>query len=310
MTLDLHSIRTSHPLPGVVAATSKLVRRGDEYVCCCPLHNERTPSFTIFDGGHRWHCFGCGAGGDVLDFVQQLHGVGLVEAAERLTGGNLPSVDVRPLPSARPDDGRNIELARSMWCAASSPQGTLADVYLRHRAVTLPLPDCLRFARLRHPDTCRDHPVALFLVTGGDNIPCGVQRIYLADDGKGKLSGVGAAKLSLGRLSGGAIRLTPAAKVLALAEGPETALSFMQIEGLATWATCGATNLPRVELPSGITDIVIAADRGSAGQRAASQAITNYGGQGKRVRVVLPMPDFDDFNDELQAKEADDDATF
>jgi DNA primase len=44
----------------------------------CPFHDDQTPSFSVYqgrDGRQRWHCFGCGAGGDVVDFVQKLHRV-------------------------------------------------------------------------------------------------------------------------------------------------------------------------------------------------------------------------------------------
>src|SRR5665213_4123092 len=96
--LDLDALRSSHPLPAIVGASIKLHRAGNEWKACCPFHADRSPSFTIFDGGVRFHCFGCGAGGDVLDYVQRLHNVNLPEAAAMLQGERLPVVDHRPLP--------------------------------------------------------------------------------------------------------------------------------------------------------------------------------------------------------------------
>lgn len=298
MRLDIQALRAAHPLPHVVGAVVKLTRRGSEYKACCPLHADKTPSFTIFDGGQRFHCFGCGASGDVLDFVGQLHGVGLVDAARMLAGGALPVVPVAALP-APVDDVAKIAAARSIWRNAAPAAGTAVETYLRGRSISLPLPDCVRFARLKHPDTGLLHPCAVFGVVGVDDTVTGVQRVFLADDGGGKLQGVDA-KLSLGKIGGGAIRLTPAASMLALAEGPETGLSFLQLEGSATWVACGATNLSRVVLPDCVSDVIVAGDRGAAGERANREAARTYTEQGRQVRIVLPQPPHGDFNDELQ----------
>src|SRR5690606_40466026 len=95
--LDIDAIRRDYPLPSVAGAVVKLRPAGHEFKACCPFHEERTPSFTIFDTGRRFHCFGCGAAGDVLDFVQHLHNVSLREAASMLAGDALPMIDVVPL---------------------------------------------------------------------------------------------------------------------------------------------------------------------------------------------------------------------
>lgn len=52
----------------------------------CPFHDERTPSFHVRPPVGLWHCFGCGEGGDVISFVQKLHGMGFAEAVEHLAG--------------------------------------------------------------------------------------------------------------------------------------------------------------------------------------------------------------------------------
>ncbi|CAA2140402.1 CHC2 zinc finger domain-containing protein [Hyphomicrobium sp. ghe19] len=66
-----------------------LVKDGDEWVAPCPFHEEDTPSFTIFHGRdrvQRMHCFGCGAKGDVLDFVRHIKRVDLPGAIRILKG--------------------------------------------------------------------------------------------------------------------------------------------------------------------------------------------------------------------------------
>ena len=51
---------------------------------CCPFHAEKTGSMKIYPGNKGWHCFGCGKGGDVLDFVRELFGLTLPGAIERI----------------------------------------------------------------------------------------------------------------------------------------------------------------------------------------------------------------------------------
>lgn len=52
----------------------------------CPLHQERTPSFTIFTDTNTFYCFGCGVQGDSITFYQKLYGVSFVDAVRQLTG--------------------------------------------------------------------------------------------------------------------------------------------------------------------------------------------------------------------------------
>ncbi|MFB9376253.1 DNA primase [Kineococcus gynurae] len=75
----------------------------------CPFHDERTPSFSVRPALGRWHCFGCGERGDVIDFVQRLDGLGFADAVERLAaraGMQLRYVDDGGRPGQRPDPGR------------------------------------------------------------------------------------------------------------------------------------------------------------------------------------------------------------
>ncbi len=50
---------------------------------CCPFHNERHPSFKVYED--HYHCFGCGEHGDHIDFVQKLYGLSNIEAAKRIS---------------------------------------------------------------------------------------------------------------------------------------------------------------------------------------------------------------------------------
>jgi DNA primase len=52
----------------------------------CPFHDEKTPSFTVTPARQYWYCFGCGRGGDVISFLQEIEGLAFAEAVERLAG--------------------------------------------------------------------------------------------------------------------------------------------------------------------------------------------------------------------------------
>lgn len=297
--LDLDTIRRDHPLPGVVGANIKLIRAGNELKACCPFHAERTPSFTIFAGGLRFHCFGCGASGDVIDFVQRLHGVRLRDAANMLSGGSLPVVQVAALPA---DTGRErIDEARAIWRAAQPIGGTLAETYLRTRGLHLPLPPSLRFTRLRYGKSGPEHPVLVACVAGPDDKLCGITRIYLNATGSGKAS-VPKPKLSLGRISGGAVRLAPCARSITVCEGIEDGLAVMQETGRAVWAALGTSNLGAIRFPVRPDEVVIAGDSDDAGRAAARKAADAYAAQGLSARLVFPLPGYKDFNAEVQGR--------
>jgi DNA primase len=74
------------PLAGIVGRRVKLTRRGREHSGLCPFHNEKTPSFTVSEDKGFYHCFGCGAHGDVIGFIMRMEGLSFPEAVERLAG--------------------------------------------------------------------------------------------------------------------------------------------------------------------------------------------------------------------------------
>ena len=86
--VDIAALKSRHPLADTVeAAGVELSGRGRVRQGVCPFHDEVEGSFTVYGDSQRWWCFGCGLGGDVLDFVQRTEGVGLPEAIRRLNAG-------------------------------------------------------------------------------------------------------------------------------------------------------------------------------------------------------------------------------
>ena len=302
--IDIDAIRRATPLPSIVAASVKLTRAGNEYKGCCPFHEDRSPSFTLYqkDARWRWQCFdGCG-GGDEIDFVRRLHGVDWREAAERLAGGNLPSVHVAPIPAAESRADRGDE-ARTIWREGVAATGTPAETYLRSRGLHLPIPASIRFTRLKYGKSGPQYPALAACVASVDNRLAGIQRTYLNAAGTGKAE-VPKPKLSLGRVAGGAIRLAPAARELIVCEGLEDGLTLMQTLGLAVWVAAGASMLPLMQFPVGVQSVAIGGDNDAAGRTAARNAAEVFAARGLNVRCFFPLEGFKDFNAELQGVEA------
>ena len=104
--VDIPALKARHPLAEVVeSAGVKLKGRGRVRQGVCPFHDEAEPSFTVYGDSERWYCFGCGLGGDVLDFIQRIENLTLPEAIRRLdVGGHRPVSETapRPVPTRRP----------------------------------------------------------------------------------------------------------------------------------------------------------------------------------------------------------------
>lgn len=80
----LDELRNRLSLSEVIGRKIKVTRAGREYKACCPFHHEKTPSFTINDDKQFYHCFGCGAHGDVIKFTMEHDNLGFMDAIEVL----------------------------------------------------------------------------------------------------------------------------------------------------------------------------------------------------------------------------------
>ena len=306
MSEFLQAIRQANPLPEIAARLVRLRLSGGELTGCCPFHRDRTPSFTIYDGGKRFKCFGCGAGGDVLDFVSRAYGVELPEAIRLLGAGDLPRAAISrgEFPASNIFRPERVAEARAIWQAAIPAAGTLAETYLRGRAIDPPFPAALRFARLRYGrEGVRPCLVCAVRDPGGE--VTGIQRIWLADDGRGKAA-VPQPKLSLGRVRGGAIRLgaPDGTGRVTVCEGPEDGLSLAAMLGGPIWVAAGATFLPAMQFPPEVRSVLIGADNDPAGRDAADKAARAFAARGLAVRILRPLNGFKDFNDELRGERA------
>ena len=86
---DIQRLRAAVDLPALIAADVPLKRNGKGMVACCPFHDERTPSFHVY--ADHYHCFGCGAHGDVFDWLNHRRKMPLREAVAFLAGTPAPA---------------------------------------------------------------------------------------------------------------------------------------------------------------------------------------------------------------------------
>ncbi len=92
----LDELRARVTLSSVIMRTDKLQRNGREWKACCPFHDEKTPSFTVNDQKGFYHCFGCGAHGDVIRWMTDQRGMPFMDAVKQLAeeaGMELPAPD-------------------------------------------------------------------------------------------------------------------------------------------------------------------------------------------------------------------------
>lgn len=138
----LDEIRARLTLSDVVSRRVKLTQRGREHTGLCPFHNEKSPSFTVSNDKNFYHCFGCGAHGDVIGYLMQAEGVSFPEAVERLAAEAGLDVPVSS-PEEREQAQRRAGLLEVMEAACGyyektlrSPMGKTALAYLRGRGLT------------------------------------------------------------------------------------------------------------------------------------------------------------------------------
>ena len=105
VSVDITALKARHPLGDTVEAAGVRLRgRGRVRQGVCPFHDEAEGSFTVYGDSERFYCFGCGEGGDVLDFIRRVENLSLPEAIARLDGspGLAPRAATRPAGTRRP----------------------------------------------------------------------------------------------------------------------------------------------------------------------------------------------------------------
>ena len=92
----IEEVRMKNDIVDVISQYVKLTRRGSSYFGLCPFHNEKNPSFSVTPSKQMYYCFGCGAGGNVYNFIMEYENYSFGEALSHLAdraGVELPKIE-------------------------------------------------------------------------------------------------------------------------------------------------------------------------------------------------------------------------
>ncbi len=134
-------IRRRTDIVELISAHAALKKAGRYYKGLCPFHQEKTPSFHVDPERGLFHCFGCGEGGDIFDFVMRTANLGFMEAAETLARRSGVQFDVSPQAAERASEReqilRALDAARVHFRAMlAGGSGQKARRYLARRGVS------------------------------------------------------------------------------------------------------------------------------------------------------------------------------
>lgn len=275
-------------LADVLARLEGVRRSAGYYIARCPAHDDRNPSLSICESESGKALLKCFAGCSFEAIRDAL--------------GERPGRQSFGFPASGPhpalDDAKRTEIARRIWRESRPATGTLVEVYMRSRGITIPPPLSLRF----HPSL--KHPTGVFapaMVAGVQNREgriVAIHRTWLKPDGSGKAD-VEPQKAMLGPCAGGAVRFAKPSETIALAEGIETALSALQATGIPTWAALSTSGMRSIQLPAEVQGIILIADGDQPGEAAARAAALRFIREGRKARIARPRTGRD-FNDLLR----------
>ena len=89
----IEEVRMKNDIVDVISGYVRLQRKGSSYFGLCPFHNEKSPSFSVSPSKQMYYCFGCGAGGNVFNFIMEYENFTFIEAVKYLAdraGVKLP----------------------------------------------------------------------------------------------------------------------------------------------------------------------------------------------------------------------------
>jgi len=316
---DVVSIRRANPIEDVAASSGVELRLvGQRLVGCCPFHQDGRPSLAVYPDNDSYFCFGCGAGGDVIDFVGRMHGVGFKEAVAMLLGEPHHQATPRPAKilrltsrhGAEPLTGAEadvIDAAASFYHDALR-QNARALAYLADRGIDHNTARRWRlgFASGGLADHLRRSGLSLAtarrvgLLASDEDTMLG--RIMVPDLSGGKSRWLTGRAVGEGGLRYLNLRLPTPLLGLGLVRGDEVVVT----EGPFDWLTAVQWGLPAVALLgtrasrsaiqalSHFRRMYLALDSDEAGRRAAEQLMSAL--ESRAIPVALP-PGVHDLND-------------
>jgi hypothetical protein len=284
---------TTIPIEDEIARRGIALRRcGVERVGPCPQCGGRD-RFSINIRKQLWNCRGCGRGGDVIDLVRHLDGVGFNEA-RRILGNDSERPIIRPQRPviSREVTDKNMAKALNIW--RETVEGDpLVDAYFASRKLETPSSSDVRFHAACRFGNGRYPCIVCLFRNIHTNAPQAIHRTALNADGT-KLG-----RMTLGPCKGAAIKLTPDEDVeqgLTIGEGLETCLSGMRLGFTPAWCVGSAGGIKNFPVLADIDALSILVDADEAdpktgrraGQDAALECSAQWTAAGREVFRVVP----------------------
>mgnify|MGYP004639128947 CR=1 FL=1 len=140
----IEEVRMKNDIVDVISQYVKLTRRGSSYFGLCPFHNEKTPSFSVTPAKQMYYCFGCGAGGNVYNFVMEYENYSFGEALSHLAeraGVELPKIEYSKEARAKAEKRAtlleiNKKAAQYFYYQLRRDNGKAAHDYLTGRGLS------------------------------------------------------------------------------------------------------------------------------------------------------------------------------
>ena len=138
----IEEVRISNDIVDVVMEYVRLERKGKDYFGLCPFHKEKTPSFSVAPAKQIFYCFGCGTGGNVIQFIMKIENLSYIDSVKfladrariQLPDGDSPEEKEKALIRKRLIE-INTEAARFFFNMLNSSQGEKARWYLKNRNI-------------------------------------------------------------------------------------------------------------------------------------------------------------------------------
>ena len=138
----IQAVKDRADIVEVIGSSIQLKRAGRNHLGLCPFHNEKTPSFNVSADNQFFHCFGCGANGDVISFVQQHENIDFIDSVKMLANryGIVIPEGENYNPQAQSEKAKLLELHHDVceWFRNNLKSASAAEVrdYIANRGIT------------------------------------------------------------------------------------------------------------------------------------------------------------------------------
>jgi putative DNA primase/helicase len=263
---------------------------GEDWRCDCPLCHKT--NLTLRTGKKRL-LVKCWTGCRSRDVFGELRLRNLFLGAKAGNGASETRTEHEARTAAEAAKRKTrIDRALDVWRNSYPAANTIVETYLWSRLLMGPVSPALRFVpSLWHKEASMRYPAMVGLIEHAEKGSVGIHLTYLNPLDATVRVTITPRKRSLGTIKGGAIRLAPAGETLAIAEGIEDALTYMQATGIPAWAAISESGIRNlISPPLGTTSkLVRIEDNDEAGKKAVADAARRFAKHGYAISIARPI---------------------